>query len=264
MRIVSLCPSNTEIVFAVGAGDQLVGCDRSSDFPSAVAALPRVGPDLEVDVDAVAALAPDLVLASLSVPGMERNVAALDTAGLRQIVVDAQSIEGVYAALRLVGRAVGMGRRAGEVVDEMRRRIDELAAVGRRLPPASVFLEWWPRPVIVPGRRCWTTEMIEIAGGRSAFADLDVRSTPIEEGRVIERDPDVLLTCWCGVPHERQRPDRLPDRTGWSSIRGVREGWIWAAEERYFGRPGPRVVEGIAWLQARLAERAAALEAGSR
>jgi iron complex transport system substrate-binding protein len=253
MRIVSLCPSNTEIVWALGAADLLVGLDRSSDFPEAVLGLPRVGPDIEINVEAVAALGPDLVLSSLSVPGMERNIAALDAAGVPHLVVDAYDLAGVFANIRLVGRALGLGERANEVVAAMEARLEAVRqdALESRL---TVFLEWWPRPVIVPGARCWTTEMIHIAGGRSAFAHLDVRSTPIEMDSVVAAAPDVLLTVWCGVPHDKQRPERLGEREGWAAIPGVVAGRVWAAEERFFGRPGPRLVEGVEWLHRRLAQ----------
>lgn len=253
MRIVSLCPSNTEILAVLGVADQLVGLDRSSDHPPEIVHLPRVGADIEIDVAAVVALEPDLVFSSLSVPGMERNVAALDAAGVRHVVVDAQDLDGVYASIRLVGRVLGLGGRAESVVSDMRARLDAVRARAPVTRP-KVFLEWWPRPVIVPGARCWTTEMIRIAGGEPAFAHLDTRSTPIEEADVIAAAPDVLLTCWCGVPHDRQRPDRLYTRPGWDTIPGVRAGRVWPAEERYFGRPGPRLVEGVEWLAARLAE----------
>lgn len=253
LRVVSLCPSNTEIVAALGATAWLIGLDRSSDWPEEIRDLPRVGPDLSVDVEAIARLEPDIVLSSLSVPGMERNVEAIDRAGLRQIVLDPRSLAGVYESLLLAGRALGLGLRAAEVVAQMQGRLDAIAASARALPrPRRVFLEWWPKPVIVPGRQCWTAEMIALAGGESLFADRDVRSVPVEEGEIPARDPELLLTCWCGVPHERQRPDKLPARPGWSGISGVRAGQVFAAEERYFGRPGPRLVEGVAWLHDRI------------
>ncbi len=249
MRLVSLCPSNTEIVAALGAADLLVGLDRSSDWPPEVVELPRVGPDVEIDVGLVAALSPDLVLSSLSVPGMERNVHALDEAGIAHLVVDARSLDDVFASLLLVGRVLGRGAAASAHVASMRARLAAVEASAAQLPRrARVFLEWWPRPVIVPGRDCWTTEMIRIAGGDSVFADRPVRSTPIHDEAVIPTAPDLLLTCWCGVPHERQRPDKLREREGWADIPGVRSGRVYAAEERYFGRPGPRVVEGVEWL----------------
>lgn len=253
MRIVSLCPSNTEIVAAVGLTDALVGLDRSSDWPPEVVALPRVGPDTEVDVEAIAALRPDLVLSSLSVPGMERNVAALDAAGLPHVVVDARSIPDVFSSIRLVGRLVGRGQRAGEVVTAMEARLAAVEARAAALPRrARVYLEWWPKPVIVPGAHCWTTEMIRIAGGESVFGHLDVRSTPLYDDAVPPTAPDLLLTCWCGVPHENQKPERMARRAGWGDIPGVRAGQVYAAEERLFGRPGPRLVEGVEWLHERI------------
>ena len=252
MRIVSICPSNTDIVCALGAAHLLVGLDRSSDAPE-VAHLPRVGPDLSVDVPAITALAPDLVLSSSSVPGMERNLDALDAAGLRHLVVDATSIDEVLDSIVRVGRALGLGERAATVVAAMRARLDAVEREATALPRRPrVHLEWWPRPVIVPGRRCWTTDMITIAGGEPAFGDLDVRSTPVDDDAVCARAPDILLTCWCGVPHEKQDPARIARRPGWEAIPGVREGWLRAAEERHFGRPGPRLVEGVEWLYAQV------------
>jgi iron complex transport system substrate-binding protein len=254
MRIVSLCPSNTEIACALGLGGSLVGLDRSSDWPPEIRHLPRVGPDLTVDIAAVAALKPDLVLSSLSVPGMEQNLEGLDRAGLPHLVLDARSIPDVFASIRLVGRLVGRGAQAAVVVAGMQARLDAVEARARALPRrARVFLEWWPKPVITPGRSCWTTEMIRIAGGDNVFADLDVRSTPVETDSVPARAPDLLLTCWCGVPHEHQKPGKMAERPGWGDIPGVRNGNVFAAEERLFGRPGPRLVEGVEWLHERIA-----------
>ncbi|MFN7143862.1 MAG: ABC transporter substrate-binding protein [Myxococcota bacterium] len=254
MRLVSLCPSNTEIACALGLGPHLVGLDRSSDWPPEIVPLPRVGPDISVDVEAIAALKPDLVLSSLSVPGMEKNVANLDRAGIPHIVLDARSIPDVFTSIRVVGRLFGRGAHAEEIVAGMQRRLDAVEEKAKGLPRrARVFLEWWPKPVIVPGRACWTTEMIRIAGGESVFGALDVRSTPVENDAVPPTAPDILLTCWCGVPHENQKPARLGERAGWQDIPGVRGGQVFAAEERLFGRPGPRLVEGVEWLHERIA-----------
>ena len=234
-------------------GDQLVGLDRSSDWPPEIQSLPRVGPDLTVDVEAVAALRPDLVFSSLTVPGMEKNLENLDRAGIPHVVLDSQSLEAVYQSILQAGRVLGRAGVAQTVIGTMR---SQLAAIEADLLPVRprVFLEWWPRPVIVPGRHCWTTEMIRLAGGESLFGDLEVRSTPVEDAAVLARNPDVLLTCWCGVPHERQQPSRMATRAGWADLPAVQAGRMYAAEECFFGRPGPRVVEGVAWLHARLKE----------
>lgn len=258
MRIVSLCPSNTEIVAALGRASDLVGVDRSSDWPPEVTRLPRVGPDLEIDVAAVAALRPDLVLSSATVPGMEGNLDRLDAAGIAHAVIDAQSLDAVFASIELVGRLVSETARAAAVVGAMRAELDALRidALGRARRP-RVYLEWWPKPLIAPGARCWTAEMIAIAGGEPLFADRDVRSEVVSAEAVIAREPEVMLTCWCGVPHERQKPGTLRDRPGWEALPASRAGRVFAAEERFFGRPGPRLVEGVRWLSGILAEAAA-------
>lgn len=254
MRLVSLCPSNTEIACALGLAPALVGLDRSSDWPPEIVALPRVGPDVDIDIAALVALKPDLVLSSLSVPGMEKNVEKLDAAGVPHIVLDARSIPDVYTSIRTVGRIFGKGAEANALVASMQARLDAVEARAAVLPRRpKVFLEWWPKPVIVPGRMCWTTEMIRIAGGESAFGELEVRSTPVETFSVPERAPDILLTCWCGVPHAHQKPGKLGERPGWAAIPGVRDGQVFAAEERLFGRPGPRLIEGVEWLHERIA-----------
>lgn len=128
-RIVSLAPSNTEIVHALGLMEQLVGVDDWSDWPEAVNQLPRVGPDLSVDLDRVAALKPDLVLASLSVPGMERNVEGLRQRGLPHIVLDPKGIAEIWANLRLVGEHCGVPDRAEAVIAGLQERV---AVVQRR------------------------------------------------------------------------------------------------------------------------------------
>jgi iron complex transport system substrate-binding protein len=245
MRLVSICPSNTEILCALGLETSLVGLDRSSDWPPSIQGLPRMGPDLEVDIEKIAALKPDLVFSSLSVPGMEKNLERLDAAGIPHIVLDAQSISGIKQSFLSAGRALGRGQQARELVEAFEAELSGFQAPSVR---PVVFLEWWPKPIITPGKHCWTTEMIQLAGGIPAFGELPVRSTPILSETVLERKPDLLLTCWCGVPHERQKPESLTKRPGWEELESVQKGRYYAADEHYFGRPGPRVVEGIKWL----------------
>jgi iron complex transport system substrate-binding protein len=254
MRIVSICPSNTEILWFLGLGDQVVGLDRSSDWPPELHRLPRVGPDLSVDVEKIQGLKADIVLSSSSVPGMEKNLADLDAAGVPHVVVDARDMEGVFGSIQLVGRLFGVAPRADALVSELRRRLDVVQAKSRRFPRrAQVYLEWWPKPLITPGAECWTNQMIAIAGGENVFGQLPGRSAPIEAADVIRKGPDVILTCWCGVPHQNQRPGKVPEREGWARVPAVVTGHIFAADEAFFGRPGPRVVEGVEWLHEHLA-----------
>lgn len=117
-RLVTLAPSNAEVVDALGAFDRVFACEDSSDYPASVAKLPRLGPDLDPDLERVAALTPDLVLSSLSVPGMERVVTELRARGIPQVVLAPRSVAEVLDDLRRVGERLGLSARARQVRGE--------------------------------------------------------------------------------------------------------------------------------------------------
>lgn len=244
-RIVSTCPSNTEILFALGLGDRVVGLDDCSDWPPEVAGKERVGLDLQIDADKVKGLEPDLVVASLSVPGMEEVVASLEARKLPLLVLNARSLEEIWQDMLLVGERTGRAREARELVATLRGRV---AAVRERcapLPSLGLYLEWWPRPLITPARNSWFNGMAEAVGARNVFEDKPGESAKVEEREVFERDPDHVLLCWQGTLHRKQDPARVAARPGWQALRAVREGHVHGLEEALFGRPGPRVVEGL-------------------
>lgn len=240
MRLVSLTCSNTEILAALGMGGALVGVDDHSDHPAdLVADLPRLGPDLDIDVERLAALGPDLVFASRTVPGHERVVEAIAGRGLRYVAPDPQSLADVYRDIRDFAALLGVEARGEALVAEMEARMPPREPVG-----ASVLVEWWPKPVIVPGRRSWVTDLIERAGGRNPLGDRPVRSTPITDGEAVDAAPDVIVISWCGVPLHRYRPDVVTRRPAWQEVPAVRRGAVVPVTEAFLGRPGPRLVEG--------------------
>jgi iron complex transport system substrate-binding protein len=246
LKIVSLCPSNSEILFAIGAGDQVVAVEKWTDHPPEAVRLPKVGSEMDVDMDAVSALEPDLVLASLSVPGMEKNVAALETRGIPHMVLDPHSIADIYADIARVGEAVGCEERALALVRSLEDRIAELRCRNADRPrPARIYIEWWPKPAITPGRMSWTDEMITIAGGENIFADMDAASGQVSYKEIARRDPEIILLCWCGIHRQEIDPASLDSREGWSRINAVSEKRIHVVEEGWYGRPGPRIAEGI-------------------
>jgi len=259
MRIVSLACSNTEIVHALGCADLLVGVDDHSDWPPEVVdPLPKVGPDLEIDMEKVAALEPDLVLATLTVPGHEEVVARLEEAGLPFIAPEPTSLADVYRDIREIAGRLGVPERAEEVVAEMRAELEPSSAPrggdGTRagaaggVDPAerpSILVQWWPKPVITPGRLSWATEVIEAAGGRAVLADEEVKSRPMDDAEVAQRAPDAVVLSWCGVHPDKYRPDVVLGNEAWRELPFVKEERVFCIGEPYLGRPGPRLVEGV-------------------
>jgi iron complex transport system substrate-binding protein len=242
MRVVSLACSNTEIVCALGCADLLVGVDDHSDHPvEVVASLPKVGPDLEVDVERVAALEPDLVLATLTVPGHERVVERLEAAGLSFVAPEPVSLEDVYRDIADIGARLGVPTRAADLVAEMRESLDAPP------PPTdapTVLIQWWPKPVITPGRLSWATDVVRAAGGRALLGHEELKSRPMTDDEVAELDPDAVVLSWCGVHPDKYRPDVVLGNERWQQLDFVREARVYSVGEPYLGRPGPRLVEG--------------------
>lgn len=262
MRIVSLACSNTEIVCALGCEHMLVGVDDHSDYPpDVVDPLPKVGPDLDIDVDKVAALDPDLVLATLTVPGHEKVVERLEAAGLPYIAPEPVSLEDVYRDIRDIAGRLGVPDRAETLVREMCAELgtgggngsrddgegpsDGRAAADDDERRPTILIQWWPKPVITPGKQSWATDVIRAAGGRAVLAGEDVKSRPMTDEEVAEQAPDAVVLSWCGVHPSKYRPDVVLRNEAWSDLPFVRDGRVFCIGEPYLGRPGPRLVEGV-------------------
>ncbi|MEM1202739.1 MAG: cobalamin-binding protein [Acidobacteriota bacterium] len=242
MRLVSLTCSNTEILAALGLGDQLVAVDDHSDYPEdLVRNLPRVGPDLSIDVEKVASLEPDLVLASLTVPGHEVVVAALERAGLPFIAPSPKSLDDVYRDIRQIADLLGVGGRAESVVLGMKQQLEPAPAVGSR---PSIAVQWWPNPVILPGRNSWVHDLIERAGGRNLLGDEDVESRQVNDEELRSLAPDAIVLAWCGVELAKYRPDVVYRNPLWKDVPAVANRRVVTISEAYLGRPSPRLVTG--------------------
>jgi len=257
VRVVSLTCSNTEIVAALGCAEMLVGVDDHSDFPpEVVARLPRVGPDLSVDVGRVAALEPDLVLASLTVPGHEAVVEAVDRAGLPYVAPEPTSLADVARDVREIAARLGVAARGEELAAELEAAFapsSRTEASGGAEAPAgrrpTVLLQWWPKPVIAPGRHSWASELIELAGGRNPLGHEPVKSRPVPDEEVREMAPDAVVLSWCGVAPDKVRPDVVYRNPAWRDLLFVRRRRVFLVPEAIVGRPSPRLLDGLAALR---------------
>lgn len=246
MRVFSHTCSNTEIVCALGCADVLVGVDADSDHPpEVVARLPRPGRDLDLDTAAVAALRPDLVLTSLTVPGHERIVAEFQALGLRTLTIDPLSLEDVYTSIALIAGALGVAARGRALVDHMRERMPPVQHAHR----PSVLVEWWPKPVIAAARQSWVHDLIELAGGRNACGTIEARSTTVDEAAQAQHRADAVVMSWCGVREAQYRAAVVRRRAAWRDWPALVHDRIHGVSEAYLGRPGPRLVEGYAALR---------------
>lgn len=248
MRVVSHTCSNTEIVCALGAQDYLIAVDSDSDFPpEVVGKLPKLGRDLQLDIEAVAALRPDLVLTSLTVPGHERIVAGLEARGLRCLVCNPMSLGEVFSDIRRIATALDIAPRGERLVADMKAAMPICAAAS---DAPHVLVEWWPKPVIGAARQSWVHELIERAGGINALGAIDAQTHTLAADASPDLAIDVLAMSWCGVKLDKYRADVVLRREGWQDIVAVRDQRVVAISEEFLGRPGPRLVEGYRQLRA--------------
>jgi len=239
MRIVSLACSNTEIVHALGCEDMLVGVDDHSDWPSE-------GPDLEIDIERVAALEPDLVLATLTVPGHEKVVAGLEEAGIPFIAPEPVSLEDVYRDIADIATRLGVAERAEPLIRQMRA---EIGSPPESVQGPNILVQWWPKPVISPGRLSWVHQALAASGATHPLADEEIKSRPLDDDEVAEVDPEAIVISWCGVEPEKYRPEVVLEKPEFQELTAVRNGHVFCVPEAYLGRPGPRLLEGVRALR---------------
>lgn len=241
MRLISICPSNTELLAFLGAERFLVGIDDYSDWPASITHLPRLGPDLSIRMDELEKLEPDLVLASLSVPGMEKNVEELVKRQIPHIILNPQSLEDIGQDLLAVGKACGVDALAAyaaytSAIEEIK---DRSSAAENR---PSLYWEWWPKPIFTPGRINWLTEISEITGARNVFDDVDSANIQTDWQDVLLRDPDYILLAWVGIMTDKVKPALVKKRPDYESMKAAEN--IHIMEEELYCRPSPRLIEG--------------------
>ncbi|MGZ4161865.1 MAG: cobalamin-binding protein [Neobacillus sp.] len=246
MRVLSLCPSNTEMIEYLGLTGLLVGVDDFSDWPESITGLPRLGPDLSINMDLVEQLKPDMVLASLSVPGMEKNVLALKERGIPHIVLNPQSLLDIEQDLIKIAEILGVADRGLQAAKEFRIRLNAIKQQsensGRR---PRLYWEWWPKPIFTPGKTNWLTEVSEAAGGINVFADVELASVQTDWEDVLNRKPDYICLAWVGVKKEKVLKGIITKRPGYERLNFTNDNRILILEEELFCRPSPRLLDGL-------------------
>ncbi|HET7600008.1 MAG TPA: helical backbone metal receptor [Gemmatimonadales bacterium] len=243
-RIVSLNPATTEILFAIGAGDRLVGRTDACDYPAAAARVPSVGGGLPPNLEAVAARAPDLVVLYYG------STTAESAKRLRELNIPVLALRTDHLAdVSRVARVLGPVAGAARAADSLAAAFDSALALARRgSHPADapgVLLLAWDQPLIVLGRGSFVSELVELAGARNVYDDLASSSAPVSLEAVVERAPRAVLTLSGMSAGFAERPE-------WRVVPAVRAGRVLALTASALNRPSPRAAAAIAALRQRL------------
>jgi iron complex transport system substrate-binding protein len=239
-RIVSLIPATTEILFAIGAGDRLVGRTHWDRWPDSATLVPDLGDGIRPNVEAVLAARPDLVV----LYGSDDNRAAaerLRDAGVRTLALRVDSIAEFRRVTRLLGLMVGDSARGAAVVDSVDATMERVRAATRGRPRPTVFIRSWKTPLLTIGGGSFMTELLDIAGARNVYGELSAPSPQVTLEDVVRRDPDLVLASPEG------RADILADPT-WRGVRAVREGRVLAFDYELVARPSVRLGEAAVAL----------------
>jgi len=243
-RIVSLLPSFTEILFAIGAGDRVVGRTTWCDYPPAALDVASVGDGIPPNIEAVAARKPDLVVLYNSGP----NVTAaqqLERIGIRTVLLDLNRLEDLGPATRKLGQLTGLEQRAESLAAAM----DSL--VLHRPPPSSTNLAFvvWDNPPIIIGAGSYLSQLAALAGARNVFDDITAPSAQVSLETIAARNPH-----WIAVLADSAVPPAFAQRREWRAVPAVRAGQFLMLPGSLFGRPGPRSAEAVRQLKALLAQ----------
>ncbi len=247
MKLISICPSNTELVGYLGVTSSLIAVDNYSDWPAEVSSLPRLGSDLNIDMDKVAELQPDLVLASLSVPGMEKNIEELEKRKIPYAVVpNPKTLTEVGESLLFVGKVTNTSDVAERLYKKYNSILEKYQSLSQQVQkPKTLYWEWWAKPIFTPGATNWITEISKLAGGRNLFDDQPEASVQTDWEEIKRRNPDVICLIWVGVQKEKVKAKVILKRPGAERMEAIQNNQLFILEESLFCRPSPRLLFGL-------------------
>lgn len=243
-RIVSLAPANTEILFAVGAGERVVGVTSHDDHPPQVAGIEKVGDFAGPNIEAVAAQNPDVIFVTT---GVQNDVITkLEEIGGTVIAIDPQNLDSLYADIQEIAAVVNRPAEGEKVVADMKAVVEDVRSRVAGAAPVSVFVEIAQNPLFTAGAGTFMDELVGLAGGVNVVKAEGW--VPYSAEEVVKADPAVYLATMGSMSD----PSELEKRPGFSELSAVKAGRVAVLDDNLVSRPGPRVVEGLRSIAAAL------------
>jgi iron complex transport system substrate-binding protein len=240
-RIVSLAPNLTEIVYALGAGDRLVGNTTFCNYPAAARDVAKVGDTLQPSIERILALRPQLVLVSTA-SQLEAFTKQLNEQQIAVYITDPRDLEGVFRSIANVGDLLNETPSAGELIKQLRARDDQVERSVAGLPRVSVFFQVSGQPLYTAGKTSFVTNLIERAGGRSVTADVNEAWPRLSDEAALASRPDAIIMLTgdaMGAGANTKIAAALKDSPA------AHNGRVYLVNGDLLTRPGPRLVDGL-------------------
>ncbi len=244
-RVIALAPSDAEIIYALGAGDKLIGRGEYCDYPEAVLDVPVVQTGSETNIEEILALEPQLVVMNTMAQPME-DIDQLENAGIPVLTTASVDIAGVYESIEMLGVALEAQEQADTLISDMQADFDTLVqTVGEQSESKTIYFEVSPLEfgLWTAGNNTFMNEIATLLGLENAFSDVEGWAE-ISEEQVLERNPDAIVTIAMYFGEGPLPDEEILSRNGWQQLSAVQNAQVFSLPEDELSRPGPRLVEG--------------------
>lgn len=238
-RIVSLAPSNTEILYALGAADKIVACTRYCDFPEEAKKKPRIGGWLDINEELVRKYNPDLLLASTFV--QNKITQKYRKSGMNIVALMPTTLKGVFDSITKIGKLVGKGNEALRVVNSMKNKFNKIQNKINSKNKPRVYVEEWHKPPTVSGN--WVPTLVKMAGGDYSLIKAGVHSKEVTTEQMQKYNPEIIIISICGMS-DKVPKEWVTKRKGWENLNAVKNNRVYVFDDSWLNRPGPRLAVG--------------------
>ncbi len=242
-RIVGLTASDCEILYALNAGDALVGRGEYCDFPEQILDVRAVKSGSDTNVEQIIALQPQLVIMG-NMDQTQQQIDAIKNAGIQVLITDAQKIDDIYVAIEIIGKAVGKNDEAKDLIAEMHGTFDQITPINSAEGKKTVYFEVSPLEygLWAAGTNTFMDEIAKMAGLENAFSDVSGWGQVSQE-QVLERDPDYIVAVPMSYGSELGHKQEIMSRKGWQNLKAVKNDAVYIADSDEITRPGPRIAK---------------------
>ncbi|MBI2654045.1 cobalamin-binding protein [Candidatus Woesearchaeota archaeon] len=240
-RIISLAPSNTEILYALGAEDRLVAVTRYCDFPEDAKKKPRIGGWLDINEKLILEYNPDLLLTSTFV---QNNInKKYKKLGMNIVAVMPTTLKGVFDSIEKIGKLVGKENESNQLIDVMKNKLNEIEnKVKKAKNKPRLYIEEWHKPPTVSGN--WVPTLVKTAGGDYGLIKAGVHSKEVTTEQIKKYDPEMIVVSICGMA-DKVPKEWITKREGWQNLSAIKNDRFYVFDDSLLNRPGPRLTIGL-------------------